>query len=406
MSASLPNLRHLHVVSETARLGSISAAARASHLSQPAVTQAVSALEKTFVARLFERTSVGMTPTPAGRACLLRIERMLSQIREAILEARRSRAGIGEPLSHAMSAAQLQALVAVVQHGGFSAAARALNVSRPTLHRAARDLERVVGTALFEKTSFGIGPTREAEQLARRLSLAFLEIDQARADVLALVGDHRGRTVIGAMPLARSLIVPNAVLAFAADYPHHTVSILDGPYDSMLDALRRGTADVLIGALRDPVPHADVVQEHLFDDPLAIVVRHGHPVARRRRASLHDLSRYPWIAPRAGSPLRRQFDDMFRSANEVVPAGLIECNSLVAARAMLLASDRVMLLSAHQVHHDLATRQLITLPHPSGRIVRAIGLTRRRDWHPTAAQESLLGKLRAAAATASQVAQA
>lgn len=301
-----------------------------------------------------------------------------------------------------MTVAQLQALVSVVENRGFSTAARALGVSRPTLHRAARDLERVLGTALFEKTSFGVGPTREAEQLARRVRLAFYEIEQARAEVCALSGGDRGRTVIGAMPLARSLLVPTAILEFAADYPEHTVSILDGPYESMLDALRKGAADVLIGALRNPVPYADVVQERLFDDPLAIIVRMDHPLARRKRPTRRDLARFAWIAPRTGSPLRRQFDELFRSAKMAAPAGVIECNSLVAARTMLLASDRVMLLSAHQVHHELMTHQLAALPHPEGRIVRPIGLTMRRDWWPTAAQESLVGRLRANAAAVSQ----
>src|SRR5204863_69537 len=85
-------------------------------------------------------------------------------------------------------------------------------------------------------------------------------------------GARGGSTVIGAMPLARSVLVPRAVLEFAALRPEHAISILDGPYESMLAALRRGSADVLIGALRDPIPFDDILQEHLFDDPLAIVV--------------------------------------------------------------------------------------------------------------------------------------
>lgn len=90
---------------------------------------------------------------------------------------------------------------------------------------------------------------------------------------------ERGQTVIGAMPLGRSFIVPEPVLRFAALRPSHQISILDGPYESLLDALRHGRADVLVGALRESVP-GGVVQELLFEDPLAIIVRKGHPLAR------------------------------------------------------------------------------------------------------------------------------
>ncbi len=402
MPNAIPNLRHLQIASEIARHGSISAAARVMHVSQPAVTQAVKALEKLFAARLFDRTSVGMTPTASGRECLARIDRALAQIAEAIAEARRPKVGNRLQSLSTTSATQLQALVAVVEHRGFSAAARALRLSRASLHRAARDLERAIATQLFEKTSFGIEPTREAEELARRLRLAFVEIEQARADVSAIAGGDCGRTVIGAMPLARSLLVPTAVTAFAAAYPQHTIGILDGPYESMLDALRKGSADVLVGALRDPVPYRDIVQEVLFDDPLAIIVRAGHPLARRQRVDVRDLAAFAWIAPREGSPLRRQYEALFRSAGMPAPSGAIECNSLVAARTLLLASDRVMLLSAHQVHHELANGELLTLPHPLGPMVRSIGLTTRRDWRPTEAQSNLLERLRASAMSAAR----
>ncbi len=403
LSPAVPNLRHLQLLCEVMHCGSASAAARAVHLSQPAVTQAIGALEQAFGAPLFHRTSLGMKPTGAGELCQRRIERTLEQVRDGIAEARRSRAKADTDPVRRITTAQLEALIAVVEHRGFGAAARALGLSRPTLHRAARDLERILGVALFERTSFGVEATREAVELARRLQLAFAEIEQARAEISALAGGDRGRTVIGAMPLARSFFVPQTVLEFAAEYPGHTIELLDGPYEGMLEALRRGRADVLVGALREPAPFGDIVQEHLFDDPLAVVVRAGHPLARRKRPDLEDLARFPWIAPRRGSPLRRQFDDLYRSLGDSPARAPIECNSLVAARAMLLASDRLMLLSAHQVRRELATQELTTLPHPAGPVVRRIGLTQRRDWQPTAAQEALLARLRAKAALAAMV---
>jgi len=61
---------------------------------------------------------------------------------------------------------------------------------------------------------------------------------------------------------------------------------------------------------------------------------------------------------------------------------------------MLLASERVMLLSEHQIHHELATGQLVALPHPCGAVTRSIGLTVRRDWRPTQVQGQLVEGLR------------
>jgi LysR family transcriptional regulator, regulator for genes of the gallate degradation pathway len=397
MTSGTVNLRHLHFFREVARLRSISAASQSVHLSQPALTQAMASVERYFGASLLVRSNTGVALTAAGQICAERIERAVGQLNDAVAEIARDSRGRSDR-THLLRAMQLQALAAVVEHRSFTLAARANHVSQPTIHRAARELERTLGVALFEKTSFGVVPTREADRLARRAKLAFREISQARAEVQALGGGEAGHTVIGCMPLARSHFIPSVLLEFSREFPEHALSILEGTYDHLLSALRSGEADFLVGAMRDPVPVADVVQEHLFDDPLAIIVRAGHPLAARKRVSAAVLSQYDWIAPRAGSPLRRQFDAMFTAAGLAPPRRMIECNSLVAARALLLESDRVMLLSAHQIHYERQAGMLVALPHPAGRVVRPIGLTLRGDWHPTSAQQRLLELLRQGAA--------
>jgi DNA-binding transcriptional LysR family regulator len=395
------NLRHLRVAQEVGRRGTISAAARNIALSQPAITQAIAALERSLGVSLFNRSNVGVTLTGAGSLFVGRIDRALTHLREAVGEATRAPARESSPhlqrIERSMTTAQLNALVAVVDHGSFSLAARAAGVSQPTMHRASRELERLVDLPLFERTSFGVRPTREAERLARGAKLAFAEIDQARAELAAFGGGESGRTVIGAMPLARSFLLPRALIEFTNEHPRHALSILEGSYDNLMAELRGGTADFLIGALRSPLLFKDVVQEHLFDDELAIIVRAGHPLLAQKRVTVRTLAKYSWIAPRSESPLHDQFDTLFRAAGVAAPGPTIECNSLVAARSLLIESDRVMLLSVHQIHYDLKAGLLAALPHPQGRVTRAIALTTRANWHPTQAQQKLLGMLRARA---------
>ena len=395
------NLRHLHVFREVARLGSVSAAARAVHISQPAVTLAIAGLERYFDSALLLRRSTGVALTKAGEICLSRIERSMSQLREVLADILRGASG--ERIAGAerlVRSTQLEALDAVVQHGNFSVAARARQMSQPSIHRSARELERVLGVPLFEKTSFGITPTRAAEELARRARLAFAEIEQARAEIHALSGGESGRTVIGAMPLARSYLLPAALLEFTQEHAQHGVAIIEGTYEHLLAGLRSGESEVLIGALRDPAPAPDVLQEHLFDDPLAIIVRAEHPLARRRRFTAANLRNFQWIAPRASSPLRAHFNALLASTGIEMPSPPLECNSLAAARAFLLESDRMMLLSAHQIHYEMRAGELVALPHPAGKVVRPIGLTLRRNWHPTNTQQRLLEILRRSARAA------
>jgi LysR family transcriptional regulator, regulator for genes of the gallate degradation pathway len=392
-----PNLRHLYACHAVAKLGSISAAAREVHLSQPAVTQAVANLEALFGTQLFVRRSAGVVPTPAGEIAAERIERALTQLQEGLsdLLRRSGRVPAGaQRLALRLTTAQLSALAAFAEHGGFTRAARASGIAEPTLHRAARSLERTLELPLFEKTSFGIRPTRDAEMFARHVRLVFTELAQARSDVDALSGGSSGKTVIGAMPLARSFIVPSAVMAFMRKHPEHSVSVMEGPYEHLFASLQSGETDFLIGALRPARSAPGVTQEHLFNDPLSIAVRAGHPLAGRKRLRPADLVRYPWIAPRETSPLRAQFDELFSTAGVAPPAHPVQCNSLIAARAFLLESDCMMLSSAHQIHYELRAGLLVGIAHPQGHVVRSIGLTTRRNWQPTRAQTSLLQLIR------------
>ncbi len=107
--------------------------------------------------------------------------------------------------------------------------------------------------------------------------------------------------------------------------------------------------------------------------------------------------------PRAGTPLRVHFHEMFETAGLPAPTRAIECNSLIAARALLLESDRIMLLSAHQIHYELEAGLLVALPHPAGDVERPIGLTMRHDWHPTDSQRALLEIVRRCSAKAARL---
>jgi DNA-binding transcriptional LysR family regulator len=382
---------------EVARYGTVTAVARHTHLTQPAVTQAIAKVETYFGAALFTRDATGMKSTAAGELCLPRMERATTQISDGLTEIlRRNGRSISDvdQLTFRLTNAQLNALTAFTTHGSFRRAARANDIAQPTLHRAARSLERTLDIALFEQTSFGIRATRDAEGLARCTRLAFAEVAQARAEIDALRGRASGITVIGAMPLARSHLIPSAVIAFKREYPEHEVSIMEGTYEHLLAALHSGEADFLIGALRDEAIAGNVKQEHLFEDPLSIAMRQGHPLTSRKRVRVKDLANYPWVIPRSSSPLKARFEALFANAGIAAPTRTVQCNSLIAARAFLLEGDYLMLSSDHQIHYDVRAGLLTALPHPGGRVMRSIGLTMRKNWQSTRVQSRLLDLLR------------
>ncbi len=401
MTANFPNIRHLRAFREVAHLRSINKASKSVHLSQPAITQAIAKLEKKLDVSLFDRHAEGMEITEQGTLFLDRVESALEHLKNGAGKSAqiglKRKTGRTLPFDHAISGVQLRALIAVSDAGNFSLAARSIGISQPSVHRAARDLEQLAGFELFRKSGQDIVLTRAAKALVKGAKLARAELDQGFDEVGAWLGRHAGRIVVGAMPLARSFVLPRAINTFLDEVSKFRINTVDGPYDVLLSGLRHGDIDLLIGALRDPLPIDDVQQEILFEERLAIVGRHDHPLFSTGHFKLDDLAAMSWVVPRKGTPTRRIFDDLFEKEGGVQAESIIEASSLVLIRGLLLESDRLTIISPHQVHHELQMGMLKLLPINMDYTSRAIGITTRCKWRPTRNQQAFLENLRKAA---------
>lgn len=380
------NLRHLRVFVNVARESSVTRAAEMCNLSQPAVTQAIAKLERLAGQPLFHHGVQGLFVNEAGEMLGRRVERALSFLDHAM-------ASCSPRLSLTATTAQLSALVAVREMENFTLAARHLGIAQPTVHRAVTQLESEVGKPLFERSPSGMRPTRICRVLADSAQLAFAELDQAAMELAERCGREVGRIVVGAMPLARSYILPGAITRFRRSRPKLPIRIDEGSYDDLLSGLRRGEIDFLIGALRDPLPIADVEQYRLFDDDLVLVVGPDHPLAARDGITLADLAAFPWIVARPGAPTRSLFDNLFKDQPGGPPEQLVETGSLIFMRQLVRQSDHVGCISriqaAADISYGLVTPLKFTLPDSS----RAIGVTTRTNWFPTPAQRAFLDEV-------------
>ena len=385
------NLRHFRVFLGVADLGTPTAAAARCGVSQPAVTQALSRLEAQAGGPLFDRTRKGFFLTSRGRILEARVRRGLERLDAALAQ-------IAPRLVLTVTAPQLQALIAMVEAQNFTLAARALGLAQPTVHRAITQIEREAGRALFDRSAFGVVATRACRDLAQAARLAFAEFGQAEAELADHDGREVGQIVIGALPLARSVVLPEAIVGFRARRPKTGVSVLDGRYDEMLAGLRRGEIDLIVGALREPHPIDDVVQEVLFEDHLTILARPGHPLVGAEPVTPEVLAAQGWAVPRKGTPARAQFEALFSARGLPVPDSIVDCGSVLLMRELLRQSDLLGCISGQQAEAERRNGLLVTLRTGIDWPGRPIGMTCRRDWVPTPAQTLLMQELRRAAA--------
>lgn len=373
------NLRHLAAVARIADLGTMSAAAQAVNLTQPALTQALARIEAVLGVPLFERRHDGMVPTEAARLLVPRISAAFAHI----------------PGPH-VTTSRMRALLALADSGSYNAAALRTGLSLPSLHRAVSDLALSLRRKLVDRRGKAVVLTEAGMALARAFRLARVEIEAGLAELAALKGHETRRIVVGAMPLSRAKVLPAAVARFLRRHPLVKVSIVEGSRAELVEPLRNGLIDLMVGALRDPLLEPDLAQEALFRDQPVVIARKGHPLDGTV-PGLADLARYPWVVAAAGAPLRDAWEQLFTGAGLAPPPVPIESGSVMTIRQLLIDSDLLTLLSPDQVAVELEAGWLVALgPAPPGH-GRTIGVTTRASWRPTSVQAEFLDDLRAAA---------
>ena len=398
MKVEFPNIRHLRAFREVAQQGSVSAASGAVFLSQPAITQALAKLEERLGVDLFERFNDGMELSVPGAMFLQRVDRLLGELEAGVAEAielQDANSGAGfAGFARLLTATQLRALVALSKAKNFTIAARNIGISQPSIHRAGRDLEKLAGFALFQTTSQGIALTSGAKALARRVGLAAAELQQGLFEIEAWKGRDSARITVGSMPLARSSILPRSIHRLLTSKSGVQIRTIEGVYGELLQGLRYGEIDFLLGALREPLVAQDVVQERVFDDTLAIVAGAGHPLCGRRKLKIQDTLKYPWIAPPKSTPAGSYLSDILGIPDLAETPVNVVSSSLGLIRGLMLEGDYVTILSRNQIQSELEQGILVALSVDLSDSLRPIGITTRKDWQPTPTQLLFLNIVR------------
>ncbi len=253
-----------------------------------------------------------------------------------------------------------------------------------------------LGAALLSRRGRGLVLTRRGTRTARDFRLAQRALEAGLSELATLKGRETGRIAIGAMPLSRARLLPNALVSFMKRHPGIDISVIEGSHLELIEPLRDGDIDLMIGALREPAPGADVVQAALFEDHPTIFARKGHPVlaSPMEQADAARLATYPWIVPEPGIPLHSLWQRIFDDAGVALPPVRVASGSVILIRQILLQTDCLTLLSPDQLAVELEAGWLEAVCRAPAALARKIGTTVRTGWQPTPAQQDLLDLLR------------
>jgi LysR family transcriptional regulator of gallate degradation len=125
-----------------------------------------------------------------------------------------------------------------------------------------------------------------------------------------------------------------------------------------------------------------------------VIARRGHPLAGAANLTIAELLYFGWLLPIRQTPARALFDQYLARQGAVPPSQVVETSSLSTIRGLLLASNRLALLSRHQVHFEEATGLLVALPIRLEGTSRPIGITLRAHTTTSPAAQLFCDQLR------------
>ena len=187
-----------------------------------------------------------------------------------------------------MDLRELKAFVEVVRQGGFSAAAKVLFATQPTVSKAVKQLEDEVGVQLFDRVGHKAKLTVAGDLVYRHAVAMLAERDHLQSDLADLNGLRRGRIRLGLSRLGSSLLFTRLVVQFRKLYPGVEIELMERGVLSLQQGLRDGGLDLAICRL--PVPE-DLDWILVHDEPLMVLVSREHPLAGASQVDLGQLAR-------------------------------------------------------------------------------------------------------------------
>lgn len=258
-------------------------------------------------------------------------------------------------------------------------AATRMNVTQPAATKLLADVEQAFGFALFERHARGMRPTPLGQEVVGYARQAQASLDRFLEDLDIKRSGGHGHLVFGAIMGAAPDLVARAVADIKRERPRLNVRILGETSDQIGVLLERHEIELAVGRFTGPLEHNKFDFDALSDEPMRVIVRRRHALARRRTLDWPELVRWPWVLQTISSPARVLLEDEFARAGVSTPQDVIECTSIFATLQLVQSSEAIAMLPESVVRDHVKAGLLHALPIVVGRDLKAFGVLTRKN---------------------------
>lgn len=267
-----------------------------------------------------------------------------------------------------MHAAVLKYFLEVARSGSIRKAAQNLFVAASAVNRQILQLERELGTELFDRVPSGMRLNAAGERLQQHVRGTLHDFHLMRTELDALKGERRGHVSVAAMDSLLIDVLPAAVEEFSDSYPAVHYTITSAQPDVVPELVASGEHDIGMCYLGRLPATVRVVAKAPF--PPGVVMAAAHPLARKARLSFDDCRGQPFIQISRVSPIHTVVQPEFaRFWDDLEPQ--IQCNSTTMAKRLIIAGRGISFFSRIGFVQEIAAGEVVWRPL-ANRAVNAI----------------------------------
>lgn len=196
----------------------------------------------------------------------------------------------------------LRVFVAVVEEGGFSAAADRLGVTQPAVSAQMRGLSEHFGQPLVERSPQGAHPTAAGQRLYTHAVALLGRMETMEHEIAALREEPAGPLRLVASTVPGEVVVPRLLGVFCERHPKVRACVEVADSAEAVKRVLARRADVAI--IGDEVDDERLASQRIAGDRLVLVAGRRHPLAARRRVGLTELPHHRFVVREVGSGTR------------------------------------------------------------------------------------------------------
>ncbi len=257
---------------------------------------------------------------------------------------------------------QLESFVTITKVKSFSKAAEKLFLTQPTISNHIHNLEKELGTSLFNRTNKNITLTNAGEILFKYAVSILNKRDHAFFSLNAYKGRIEGVLEIASSSIPEQYYLTDIMCNFSQKYPDVKYSLMKYDTRKVIDKLNLGEIDFGIVGAKKEGSQLDYID--IMDDEIVLIAPNSNEYAQFKSLTLQNFTPAPLIMREEGSGTRTVVENALRQAgiglNDLNIIAEIESSETI--KKLVINGLGLSFISKKAIEAELEAGQLRILP--------------------------------------------